>query len=123
MTGKERAALLRAQADWIEKLPEDFYVCPDSVLVYCADKERFQRAVKAIGGAWSKKGGEDYFSAMKELCGEDDAIKVYTNREEVCERVKVGTKVIPAKPELVVPATEERVIDVFEWKCPESVLS
>lgn len=34
----------------------------------------------------------------------------------VCERVKVGTRVVPAKP-----ATEEYVEDVYEVRCPDPI--
>ena len=37
-------------------------------------------------------------------------------RTSVCERVKVGTKVVPAEPAR--EAQPERVEDVFEYQCP-----
>jgi hypothetical protein len=53
-----------------------------------------------------------------------DGFRVEFNfhRETVCTRVKVGQKVTPAKPAVVLPAEPEKVEDVYEWKCPESLL-
>jgi len=38
-------------------------------------------------------------------------------REDVCERVVVGTKIIPATEERVIPAEPERQEDLVEWHC------
>jgi hypothetical protein len=46
-------------------------------------------------------------------------------RDEVCQKVKTGTRVIPAQEARTVEiaATPERIEDVYEWKCPESILA
>ena len=38
-------------------------------------------------------------------------------REQVCERVVVGRRVIPAQPQQIVPAKPEEVVDEVEWRC------
>jgi hypothetical protein len=48
--------------------------------------------------------------------------EVNIEHERVCERVKVGERVVPARPERVLPAEPEKVEEVYEWKCPESIL-
>lgn len=39
-------------------------------------------------------------------------------RESVCEKVVVGTKIVPAEPERIIAAVPERVEEVVEWRCP-----
>jgi len=38
-----------------------------------------------------------------------------------CERVQVGTKIIPAEPERVIPAQPEREEPIFEVRCPDPI--
>ena len=39
------------------------------------------------------------------------------SRDEVCERIQVGTRIQEARPEVVQPATEAREVPVYEWRC------
>lgn len=47
-------------------------------------------------------------------------VKAVFSRQLVCERVKTGTKLVAAQP--AKPAVEEHEEDVYEWRCPDSVL-
>jgi hypothetical protein len=42
---------------------------------------------------------------------------ISTMRKTICERVVVGKKVIPARPETVIPASPERTEEEIEWRC------
>jgi hypothetical protein len=42
---------------------------------------------------------------------------ISTMRKVICERVVVGKKVIPARPETVIPASPERTEEEIEWRC------
>jgi hypothetical protein len=44
----------------------------------------------------------------------DLELDININKDNSCERVKVGERVIPAQPERTEP--------VYEWKCPDSLL-
>ena len=73
-------------------------------------------------GKAEKLADENHFQLKRDFGG-SVTYTIYATRKGVCEQVKVGTKVIPAKearviPEQVIPATEARIEDVFEWKCP-----
>lgn len=77
---------------------------------------------KAYGGFWEKSTDEDSFRLTRKF-SDSFAMMVYTARENVCTRVVVGTKVIPAT---TLPAREEtympeRVEEVVEWHCPKSL--
>lgn len=45
-------------------------------------------------------------------------LTIIAKREEVCQRVKVGEKIIPARPERTLPAEPEKREPVYEWECP-----
>lgn len=77
---------------------------------------------KQIGGKTVKSSDGVYYSLRRNF-GTAVTLDVTIQHQFLCERVKVGEKVIPAKPETVVPAQPERVEEVYEWKCPPSVLA
>ena len=64
--------------------------------------------------------GSSLFILRKKLDG--FCLEINYNREDVCHKVKVGEKVIPAMPERILPATPEQVVEQFEWQCPDSIL-
>lgn len=43
--------------------------------------------------------------------------EVTAMREVVCERVVTGTRIEPARPEITLPATEEKEVEIVEWRC------
>lgn len=77
-------------------------------------------AAKGMGFLEKKTAGA-YFSLVKRF-GQDVSFEFLKSREQVCERVVTGTKVIPAKEAYLVPAEPEKTVEVFEWKCPDSIL-
>lgn len=88
-----------------------------SLFVY--KKEDFSLFSKLIGG-FKKSVTDSFLSFEKE--GSSFSMMVHGSRENICERVKIGTKIIPAKEEEIIPAEPEKEEDVYEWKCPESFI-
>lgn len=89
----------------------DFYL-------FARSKEEFL-ALRRLGGFEIKNADDQHFR-MERSFGEFRLV-LCVDREHVCERVKVGTRVVPAQP--AKEAQPERVEEVFEWRCPESVLN
>jgi hypothetical protein len=42
---------------------------------------------------------------------------VRAERESVCTRKVVGTRIIEAEPARVIPATPQKIEDIIEWEC------
>ena len=111
---------MRSFLDWLEANPGPG-VSHDLVLVsVCSDAE-WASAIRWIGKA--EKGANSDFFTLKRRFG-SIVLDLYRRRELVCEKVKVGEKSYPAEPAKTVeiPAKEARVEDIYEWKCPESIL-
>jgi hypothetical protein len=109
---------LRDLADWVESHPELQIPGLDRVDIF----QRLPLYAKAMGTV--EKEADDSFFMLRKNFG---SIQLEVNwwREQVCERVKVGEKVIP---EQILPAKSEEIIpehveNVYEWKCPESILT
>jgi hypothetical protein len=75
--------------------------------------------VKALGGKWTKEPWGDRFDMRTTRDGLK--LEIFAHRDQVCERVVVGTEtvVVPA-----VPAQPERIEEreLVEWRC-ESLLA
>ena len=69
---------------------------------------------RGLGG----RGGLEGFFILRREFGAV-ALEVNVQRSLICERVKTGTRIVPAEPAKVIPPTEEREEEVFEWKCGE----
>lgn len=125
---KEFIRSLRLLANWYEAHPE-ISVLPHPYLFKTLWPSEFKDP-KTILAAVAKAGGKvakNYTETeiQVEVRFGSILLRYDAPREKVCERVKVGEKIIPAK---VVPAREEmfipeKVEEIFEWKCPESLLA
>jgi hypothetical protein len=113
---------LREMADWLEAHPDVPAPCSDIFNVFVKDKERFLE-VRRAAGLSNKSGDANYVYFYKVFSG-DIRLEINIKKELTCERVKVGEKVIPAKPARTIelPAEPEKREEVFEWRCPESLL-
>lgn len=103
---------LRAMATHLERSNfDDEYAFGDGFVfnVFTWQESDFRAAGRSLGGRREKvlEGG----FAMQRVTFGPHRIDVNLPREKVCERVKVGERVVPAQ--------EERVEEVFEWVCPE----
>ena len=75
------------------------------------------RALKPV----TKEFGNYYFTLDKKF-SENVTLSMHWSRENVCERIVIGTKDIEREviPERVVEAHTE---DIVEWACPDAILS
>lgn len=126
----EMIAGLRKMADWLENTPVEMPV-PASLVgsVYTGamhdsrgirhmmDSTIGMALIANAAGDVDKEVNSQLFKLVKDFGG---GVKVewVAYREAVCERVVVGTKIVPAEPERVVAAVPERTEEVVEWKCP-----
>ena len=113
---------LREAADWLEARPELIEHFPDVYLFSTTfyDKAAFSKAAKVFGAA--NKSSDEWHYKLEKNLPSGAFLRLSGSRDSVCTRVKVGVKVIPAKPETVIPATEETVAEIYEWQCPDSIL-
>jgi hypothetical protein len=116
---------LREMADFLEAHPS-LYEIPGlagglTLNLFVDSKEQLADAARAIGKL-SKRVSGDYYYVQREFSG-NVTLDVNASRQKVCEKVVVGTKVIPAQPERVLPAEPEQVVEEYEWVCPKSLLS
>ena len=131
MTNKQRTVRdLRSLADFLEGAELDDNSRPSigKCYIFCQDAQQFGQAVATLG-ACRKSQFDKYLNADRmfgDLC-----LQVTIPHKKVCQRVKTGTRIIRAKPEVtiaakpeeILPAEQERVEDIYEWKCPDSFLA
>lgn len=88
-------------------------------LINIDPKKELTRIRRAIGGKWDK----DYSGASFELKGKlgDTFVKIWASRENVCEKVVVGTEIKEVPDYANIPKVT-REVEIVEWKCPESML-
>lgn len=116
---------LKKLVEFLEDRPTiEFSGGEQTFYVSCSVDELKDFAAQA--GTTTKSHDATWFNLDKRI-GSHIRIHAYTDRNAICEKIKVGEKVIPAReekyiPGRVEPAEPERVIDVFEWKCPPSLL-
>lgn len=107
---------LRDLADFLEANPE--LPCPTygTFNTYGPDKETMALFAK-LAAPVSKHvtpSGETFW--LRRNFGPIE-LDMNCARETVCERVKTGTRTIPAQPETVLPATQEKEEEIYEWRC------
>lgn len=112
MTDEKHAYIegLRDLADYLETSELDLpYYSGIRLDVFTYGENNFADQQRKLGG-FREKVLEGSYAIVRRRFG-PHAIEVNISREKVCTRVEVG--------ERVVPATEERIEKVYEWKCPE----
>lgn len=124
-TNKQRfVSTLREIADYVESRPFDanghYFHVLGSFFLACKNAEQFGKNVAAAGTV-EKTSDDNNLRAVVKFG--DEQFVILVPKDETCQRVKVGERVIPAKEEYTTPATEKRVEEVFEWKCPKSFLA
>lgn len=50
-------------------------------------------------------------------------VHVSIDRDQVCKRIVVGTKIVPATEEEIIPAQPEHEEEIVKWECPESFIA
>lgn len=119
MTSQQYVKALREIADFYEAHPDVPFRAER--IVIAVDAKELVVLPRYIGSC-KKVVDNDFFNLRKDFGGLE--IEFYSRRENVCERIVIGKKVvpetiIPARPEEVIPEHEE---EEFEWRCPESLL-
>jgi hypothetical protein len=103
---------LRDLAVFLESHPAVPTPYSNDINVFVSTKEEL--ATIARSSTWAKDVNDDYFWLVKRFVG-NVSIQVNTTRDNVCRRVVVGQKVIPAQP--------ERIVDDVQWECDDPLLS
>lgn len=124
---EDRAAWLtglRQMADFLEAHPAvPLPSVHQPVYIWGADAQRQLAAAALALGDAEKEADASFFSLVRRFGPIVYTVKAY--RENVCERVVVGTKTITTQvpPEGVEMLTVTREEDVVEWRCPPSILA
>jgi hypothetical protein len=124
MTHKEYADSLRLIADWVEVHPEIPVPSNEAIKIFAAgDKDRLKLCARALGDSEKIHSLEFNLFTLRKRFG-CLYVDVIISRSAVCKRIVKGTKpvpevTIPAKPEQVIPAHEEEIV---EWDCSEPLL-
>ena len=109
---------LRDLADFLEHYPT-VPVPRYTNLNAFVGKDEVVAAAKA--GSWEKIYNANWFYLRKTFGGGLE-FDVTVEREQVCRKVVTKTTTIPAQPERVLPAEEEKVVEEFAWVCDEPLL-
>lgn len=122
MTHEEFANDLRQIADFIEAHPE--IDLPEPILtsygLHSKEKARITARALADGGRCDKV-FEDTLVTLKRMFGSIE-MRYLGCRSNVCEQVKVGTKIVPEQYVAPRPAVEAHTVPeheeaVYEWVC------
>jgi hypothetical protein len=116
---------MRKLLDWMEDHPN--MPAPssmDTANIYAITKERLIQLRRDCGlrDKLHEDPTYDYAGFKKEFSPEV-RLHLFVKREEVCRRVQVGEKVVPATPETIVRAREQTVETVYAWQCDDPLLS
>lgn len=108
---------MRECLEWLENHPEVELTAPEiNGHVYGNNaKERMGQHARAMGHA-DKDFIQQWAYLRKRFSG-GVRYSVSVSREDVCERVVVGTKTIPAHADYVIPAAPETEVEIIEWRC------
>lgn len=111
---------LRAMADWFDRHPDLPGSVHGAVMIF-ADADELPVVARALGTA--EKDADEYGFRLRRRFG-PVPLSTYTARDAVCERVKVGERTVTrhVPPEGVELVEVAEVEDVYEWRCPESIL-
>lgn len=120
---------LRSLANFIEQNPtaisthQNVHIyewCPGEL--HGINHVALKDVAKSGWGPLAKEVDDSHFALVKRF-GPRVLIRWFTDRKAICKLVKVGTKVIAAEPEKIIPAKPERVEDIVEWQCPDSLIA
>ena len=130
MTAEKRAWLdsLRSMVDFLEERPELIGRVGMSHIVYAPSPERFAQLVRELGEG-EKSASDGRLRVMRQFGCHN--LRVVT--DTVCTKVQTGeaealveVDEAPEDAEIVETVTRHvvrRTVPVYEWQCPESVLS
>jgi len=89
------------------------YVHSLAFCVYAQDKKEFGRLARILVGRKGKleKVYGEFACSITRQFSDMVSLQVIVNREQVCERIVTGTKIVPG---IYYPEHEEEIV---EWKC------
>lgn len=120
---------LRSMADWFETNGEDLpsFIFDLNVRLesWVSEKADMITAAKVLPrgsnpGNPMTKNQTDFSYELTRKFGEFVQYRVWTSRDNVCERVQIGTKEEPVKTYVETGETKE--VPVYEWNCTDSLL-
>lgn len=121
-TTKQFVKDLRKLADLYEKHPEMEAPYLGTQYAFVRDRAALIATAKELAYLKPKKSyGGDYF--MLEIpIGPNVTLAYAIDRQKICERIQVGTKIVEVAAQ---PAIEAHTKEVpqYEWKCTEALLS
>lgn len=111
---------LRSLANFLEDRPT-LRLSKNFDIYTCVSPEEMKDIVRMCGTI-EKKVENSTFDVVKRIGG----IKLtwFTSRENVCKRIKVGEKIVPAQEArtIEIEAKPETVEAIYKWECPDSLL-
>ena len=112
----EYAKGLRELADFVDEHPEFGEPYQYEFNVFGKDKDALKVFVQASGSV-KKDTDDNFFFVTKKFSG---GIRLNFNvrHENICEKVEIGRKIVPASKKKVLPAQPEHEEIQYEWKCP-----
>ena len=113
-------------ADFVEAHPdfEQWLRYPlGNIMTFTGNREEFVEAVRMLKGERTKDADTGFYFVRRKFSS-NVAVEVNVRREEVCERVHTGTKIVK-KPNPVL-LDQVPLVDVeelqYKWVCDESIL-
>lgn len=107
---------LRALATFLEAHPD--LPCPPvaaSHMIYIETKDELARLARTPGVKWEKDFGSDSYFSLKLRFPGGAVYELYVEREKICRKEVIGTRLEPATP--------ERVVEDYRWICDEPLLA
>lgn len=86
-----------------------------TVVAYSTDADEFARRVRLLGGERDKKPSENFYGVERHF-GPAVTFRLIADREQVCERVLVGTD-IEERPIMEQVGFETVETARYEWRC------
>jgi hypothetical protein len=111
---------LRELVAWYDAHPDARAADAGTLNIWARSKEEFM-ALRRMAGVKDKIDGDSWLTFRKTFSG-GLTLDINVAKAFTCRQVKVGEKVIPARPEEIIPAQPERTVEVFEWRCDEPLL-
>lgn len=112
----EYAKGLRELADFVELHPEFGEPYQYEFNVFGTDKNALTKFVQASGNVM-KDTDANFFFVTKKFSG-GVRLNFNVRHENICEKVEIGRKIVPAREETVLPAQPEHEEIQYSWKCP-----
>lgn len=112
---------LRAAADFFEANPDAPIAYSIDLGYHCSDRDEFVAAVRALGSA--RKDFNSTFAQAGRRFGGGVEVRYQAYRDQVCERVVVGTKQVEVEepdPEVVAALPKVKrteTVEEVEWRC------